>query len=189
MQPPSLQDFERLFKLYQRQLHDLAYNMVNDRAAAQDIVQDVFVKLWKNQHKLEFGDQIKHYLFKATTHTALNYLRSNKRLSRLEDYTQLHSLRASHGQEAASYRELEQRVQEAIDMLPPRCKAIYILSRNEGLKYQEIADTLQLSVKTVENQMGIALDKLRQSLKPFITFESWAIALLAAGWLLQWIFF
>ena len=63
------------------------------------------------------------------------------------------------------------RARQAIDRLPPKCKTIYILSRHEGLKHQEIADTLGLSIKTVENQMGIALEKLRSDLKPFLNLE------------------
>jgi RNA polymerase sigma-70 factor (ECF subfamily) len=171
-------DFGHLFRLHHKSLCDLAYNIVVDKDAAKDIVQEVFIKLWGNREKLTFGDQIKHYLFKATAHTAYNYVRSHKRVSPLEDYSGLSTLQTFPGTERVEYKELEIRARQAIDKLPPKCKAIYILSRHEGLKYQEIANTLGLSIKTVENQMGIALEKLRNELKPFLSPEF--LALLAA---------
>lgn len=168
----SVATFESLFKEHHRTLCELAYNIVNDKDAAKDIVQDVFFKLWKNRNEVEFKDQIKHYLFRATSHTALNYLRFNKKIFRIADTTLLeNSLVASPGTESIGYKELELRVRHAIEKLPARCKAIYVLSRHEGLKYQEIAETLNLSLKTVENQMGLALQRLRDELKPYLSPE------------------
>jgi RNA polymerase sigma-70 factor (ECF subfamily) len=175
----SSSDFEQLFRTHNQALCDLAFNLVRDKDVAQDVVQEVFFKLWKNRERTVFGDQIRHYLFKATAHTALNHLRFNKKLVALDDSAPVHSLAAPARTDDAGYRELEVRVRESIDRLPPKCRAIYLLSRQEGLKYQEIADTLDLSVKTVENQMGIALEKLRQDLKPFLTTEFLSIAILA----------
>jgi RNA polymerase sigma-70 factor (ECF subfamily) len=164
-------DFEKLFKQHNKDLCDLAYNLVRDKDAAKDVVQEVFLKLWKNRDNVDFGGQIRHYLFKATAHTSLNHLRTQKKIVKLDDDTSIQHLKASSGTEEIGYQELELRVRHAIDRLPPKCKAIYILSRQEGLKYQEIADTLDLSIKTVENQMGIALEKLRTELKPFLSIE------------------
>jgi RNA polymerase sigma-70 factor (ECF subfamily) len=188
MEKTAPDDFTGLFRLHHKGLCDLAYNIVCDRDAAKDIVQEVFVKLWNNRAQISFGDQIKHYLFKATAHTAYNYIRSHKRLFSLEDYKGLDMLRAFPETEALEFRELELRTRQAIDRLPAKCKSIYLLSRHEGLKYQEIADTLGLSVKTVENQMGIALEKLRQELKPFLTLDMFAL-LAAMGLLLYRFFF
>ena len=179
MQGPSQADFEKIFREHNRSLCDLAYNFVRDKDAAQDIVQEVFLRLWKNREGLNFGDKIKHYLFKATAHYALNHLRYNKKISRVGDEPLQH-LVASSGTEEIGYKELELRVRSAIDRLPPKCRAIYLLSRHEGLKYAEIADTLDLSVKTVENQMGIALEKLREDLRPFLTVEFLTISILIA---------
>lgn len=176
MEKDAADNFGNLFRQHHKSLCDLAYNIVSDTDAAKDIVQEVFLKLWNNRHQLNFGEQIRHYLFKATAHTAYNYLRSAKKISPLQDYIGLEKLSMTNGTEGVEYQELEIRVREAIDHLPPKCKAIYILSRHEGLKHQEIADTLGLSVKTVENQMGIALEKLRQELKPYLSLEILAIA-------------
>ncbi|HEX5168171.1 MAG TPA: RNA polymerase sigma-70 factor [Cyclobacteriaceae bacterium] len=160
---------ESLFRMHHKALCDLAYNLVNDRDAAKDVVQDVFFKLWKNKDGIDFGEKMKHYLFRATSHTALNYLRFHRKIIRIDDPTDFQPGVSPAGDDLMSYQELELRVRSAIDKLPPKCKAIYLLSRHEGLKYQEIADTLGVSLKTVEHQMGIALQKLRKELKPFMT--------------------
>ncbi|MBT1704693.1 RNA polymerase sigma-70 factor [Chryseosolibacter indicus] len=174
------QDFDTLFLKYHRELLNLAYNIVRDRDIAKDVVQEVFTSLWKNRHSIQFGEQIKNYLFKATSHTSLNALRKLKTSYKLDDYQEISMLIAPSGPESPAYGELELRVRQAIDRLPPQCKTIFLLSRHEGLKYQEIAETLGLSVKTVESQMGIALEKLRQDLKPFLTLEFLAILLAAS---------
>jgi len=181
MSEPLDADFEILFMKHHKELIGLSYNIVRDRDAAKDVVQEVFVKLWKNKDSLEFGERIKHYLFKATAHASLNHLRGQRKYYRLEDFEQINDLAVQSGVETTSFKELELKSRQAIDRLPHQCKAIFILSRHEGLKYQEIADILGLSLKTVENQMGIALGKLRQDLKPFLSLEFFTLlAILAA---------
>jgi RNA polymerase sigma-70 factor (ECF subfamily) len=176
-----MDSFESLFQTHHKSLCSLAYNIVGDKDAAKDIVQDVFFKLWKNRNEIDFGGKIRNYLFRATSHASLNYLRFNKKILHLSNADELESLHLSpSSDEQTLYSELEVRVRKAIDKLPPKCKAIYLMSRHEGLKYQEIADTLEISLKTVENQMGIALQKLREELKPFIT-PGFIVLLLAAG--------
>ena len=138
------------------------------------------MKLWKNKDDLQFGEQIHHYLFRATVHTAMNVLRFQKKIVRMEDSAVVETLAASEHRHEISYTELEIKVREAIDRLPPKCKTIYMMSRHEGLKYQQIADVLELSVKTVENQMGIALEKLRGYLKPFLTHDLLMLVFLVA---------
>jgi RNA polymerase sigma-70 factor (ECF subfamily) len=174
------QQFDAIFVKYHRELLDLSYNILRDKDSAKDVVQDVFTNLWKNRKTIEFGDQIKHYLFKATSHSALNVLRQQKKSYRLDDYNEVLHLIAPPGVDSAGYRELELRIRQALDRLPPQCKIIFMLSRHEGLKYQEIAETLELSIKTVETQMGIALEKLREDLKPFLTLECLTIPVLAS---------
>lgn len=171
-------EFESLFRRHHKELCDVAFNIVKDSDAAKDIVQEVFLKLWKNRDQVSFGAQIKHYLFKATAHVSLNHLRFNKKIVRIEKETPLNELVTSMNTEEVGYKELEIRVRNAIDNLPPKCKTIYLLSRHEGMKYKEIAEILELSPKTVENQMGIALQKLRDELKPFLTPEFLILVLL-----------
>ncbi len=172
IQSVALAKFEALFKEHHKMLCDLAYNLVKDKDAAKDIVQDVFFKCWRNREKIEVTGQLKSYLFRATTHTSLNYLRNIKRLIRLDEQPHLvNSLKVKGGMEDFGFKELELRVQQAIERLPPKCRVIYKLSRHEDLSHQQIAEALNLSVKTIENQMSIALKKLRQELRPFLTPE------------------
>jgi RNA polymerase sigma-70 factor (ECF subfamily) len=180
MEKPLPKDFDNLFLKYHRELLNLSYNILRDEDSAKDVVQEVFTNLWKKREIIEFGDQIKHYLFKATSHTSLNFLRKQKKSYRLDDYNEVLNLVSTAGTESPAYREMELRVRQAIDRLPPQCKAIFLLSRHEGLKYQEIAETLGLSIKTIESQMGIALKKLREDLKPFLTIEFLTILLAAS---------
>lgn len=171
--------FESIFREHHSGLCNLAYNLVHDTDASKDIVQEVFLKLWKNREAVEMGDQIKNYLFKATAHTALNHLRYHKKMVRFDQEPDIkETLMAPSHSEEAGFKELEFRIREAIDLLPPKCRIIYLLSRHEGLKYPQIAETLGLSTKTVENQMTIALQKLRDGLKPFLIVEFFIIALL-----------
>ena len=182
MQDFSENNFQDLFRQHHRELCNMAYNLVNDSDAAKDIVQEVFAKLWAGRDHHDLDGPIKHYLFKATAHTAYNHLRFQKKILRLRDHVTDDTLHAHPGTERVEFTELEHHVRLAIDNLPPQCKTIYMLNRQEGMKYQEIADVLRLSPKTVENQMGIALEKLRVALKPFITVKSF-VALALAGWI------
>ena len=170
MAQPSKQ-FESIFRAHHRALCNFAFNLVRDKDAAKDIVQDVFFKLWKNIGSLELSDQIGSYLFKATAHTALNHLRGSGRLFHVPDESLFERAPAMDGSQHAEFSELEVLVEKAIDSLPPRCKAVYLLSRHEGLKNHEIAETLGLSVKTVENQMTIALEKMRNMVLPYVRHQ------------------
>jgi RNA polymerase sigma-70 factor, ECF subfamily len=161
-------EFETLFKAHHKRLCNLAYTVVRDKDVAKDIVQDVFLKLWKNREKVEWSDSIEGYLVRATSHTALNHLRDNKRIIRLGNGEEVKNVLASPDSNELVFTEFESKVQEAIDRLPPKCKAIYLLSRNEEMKYTQIAEALEISIKTVENQMSIALQKLREDLKPYL---------------------
>jgi RNA polymerase sigma-70 factor, ECF subfamily len=168
----DLAEFETLFKAHHKYLCNIAYNLLKDKDAAKDIVQDVFFKFWKNREKIHISEQLLGYLSKATIHTSLNYLRGIKRLIRIDREPEVVSgLKAKSGMEEVTFKELERRVHEAIERLPPKCRVIYQLSRQENHTHQQIADALNLSLKTVENQMGIALEKLRKELKPFLMPE------------------
>jgi RNA polymerase sigma-70 factor, ECF subfamily len=166
---PTVED---LFRLYQPMLFRLAFRLVREEEVAKDLVQNVFFQLWQNRHKIELGPSTKSYLYKATTHGALNYLERNRRKNYLhQQLTWLTSEATTGGPETLVVQELQNHIQQAIDRLPPKCKVIFLLNRQEGLRYKQIAEQMDLSLKTVENQMGIALEKLRLDLKPFLTRE------------------
>lgn len=164
--------FEEIFKLHYRGLCRIANKVLDDRAAAEDVVQDVFLKLWIKREDISVIQSIKSYLYKSTLNASLNYLSRRKRTIRLHDRELVEASEA----EGIQSKELDSHIDQAINRLPPKCKTIFVLSRQEGMKYQQIADHLGISVKTVENQMGKALQMLRERLKPFLSSEAIAIA-------------
>lgn len=172
--PHSILEFEQLFRQHYKLLCNAANKIINDREAAEDVVQEVFVKLWNKRTELTVIQSLKSYLFRATVNTALNYLETRKNIVPLEAVGNIET--AAGAGDKVHYNELERKLAEAIEQLPPKCKAIFILSRYEGMKYQQIADHLDISVKTVENQMGKALQVLREKLRPFLTREFISIA-------------
>jgi len=170
--------FENLYKQHYQALANFAMNMVNDDNAAKDIVQEVFVRLWKRREKIEFGPYIKSYLYKAVTNTSLNHLQSNKKRLQIFQTLNDRSPIIKDGPNEMEKKEFHHKVREAIDKLPPKCRVIFILSKHEGKKYREIADELNISIKTVENQMGIALKRIREDLKKYMGWKSLVLFLL-----------
>src|SRR4028118_1080130 len=154
--------FEQVFKTHFKALHSYAYTILKDDAIAEEMVQNVFFKLWEKKEQLDIQTSLKAYLYKAVYHESLNYLKHQKVKS-------VHQAYAMHSTDYTSnladkkllQGELENKLQMAMNDLPEQCRTIFQLSRFEELKYREIADTLGLSIKTVENQMGKALKILR----------------------------
>lgn len=146
-----------------------AYNFVKDQEAAEEIVQNVFFKLWVNRNTIKIDSSTESYLFRAIRNSALNLI---KHVNIREDYKK-HKQTEDHWQEQhnsdfSNESELQKLIRQAIDKLPEQRRKIFIQSRYEGLKYREIADKMGLSIKTVENQMGKALGFLRTELKDYL---------------------
>lgn len=163
----ELSEFESLFKSNFNKLCNLSNRIVRDKEAARDIVQEVFARVWDKRHELAIHT-LSNYLSRSTTNASLNYLESRKKFVQISD--SLLSRDASYTDKTI-LNEIEQRIVNSIENLPPQCKVIFSLSRFDELTYQQIADQLNLSVKTVETQMGRALKQLRNDLKPFLTKE------------------
>ena len=161
--------FEQVFKTHFKALHSYAYTILKDDAIAEEMVQNVFFKLWEKKEQLDIQTSLKAYLYKAVYHESLNYLKHQKVKSVHQAYA-MHS--TDHTSNLAEKKllqgELENKLQMAMNDLPEQCRTIFQLSRFDELKYREIADTLGLSVKTVENQMGKALKILRSKLVEFL---------------------
>ncbi len=160
---------EFLFKLFYAPLCKAVYNIVFDRDAAEDIVQDVFVKVWHKRDRLDLSQSVKAYLYRSAFNTALNYLEKNKKKVMLDDVLLSRTNQSSNlTEESLNYQEIEQKISEAIAQLPPRCRAVFTMSRFEEMSYQEIAQTLGISVKAVEKQISKALQQLRKRLRVYI---------------------
>lgn len=168
----DLKDIEKLFKENYKRLCNVVYRIINDWDAAEDVVQEMFVKIWKKRDELKVESTARGYLYRSASNAALNYLENNRRFRLNEEISEKNTSALIIDENSRlEERELQAKIDEALDRLPPKCKTIFILSRFEGMKYQEIADHLNLSLKTVENQMGIALKKLREDLSSYISTE------------------
>jgi RNA polymerase sigma-70 factor (ECF subfamily) len=173
--------FEMLFKVYYKTLCQYAYSFLNDRGNAEEIVQNTFIKMWERKSELHVQTSLKAYLYTMVRNGSLNQLKHERvRLQHAQRQTQLMETARDLVEEKVSSDDLESKIQEAINLLPEQCKLVFQLSRFEQLKYHEIADQLQISVKTVENHMGKALKLMRLQLKDYLP-----MVLVLTPWLLQ----
>ncbi|SDE14323.1 RNA polymerase sigma-70 factor, ECF subfamily [Mucilaginibacter pineti] len=160
--------FEVLFKLYYTRLTLFANRFVNDLSVAEEIVADVFTDLWERGHETTFSTSVRSYLFKMVQNRSLNYLKHQKIENLYVSYLEKNNLFdevRSTVESGYEEKELVQQIKAAIDTLPEKCREIFVLSRFSDLKYREIAAQLNISPKTVERQVSIALEKLRRTLK------------------------
>lgn len=162
--------FEILFHKYYRFLCSFATKIINDDASAEEIVQDFFVKLWEKREQLIIETSIQNYLFRSVKNHCINYLQHNK--TKVRYAQKIISEVESNYSDNDSFPEIElaKKIEESINSLPEKRKEIFMLSRQEGLKYHEIAEKLNISIKTVETQMSIAIKSLRDKLKIYSSF-------------------
>lgn len=172
---PAIADLEGLFRLHYRPLCGFALGYLKDKDHAEDIVQELFVRLWQDRESLSIQASVKSYLFTAVRNRCLNALVVKKRMRPLDE--KMEAMPAGEEREENELSERMARVQAAIEALPTERRKVFRLSRNEGLKYHQIAERLDISVKTVENQMGKALKSLREELADLMP-------LLLLGWVL-----
>lgn len=159
----SLHDSFRIFfdEHYQR-LCSYAFSFLKDEESCEDIVQDIFIKIWSNRQDLIGSEQLKFYVFSAVRNNCLTRLQKNKkyRVVEMNDEDEVGeiNIKLDPEDEKANPTEL---IAKALDRLPPKCREVFLLSRIGNLTYLQIADNLGISIKTVENQMGKALKILR----------------------------
>ncbi len=169
MVPVTEASFELLFKAQFKGLHGYAFSIVKDMIAAEEVVQNVFYKLWERKGQIEIETSLKAYLYKAVYNDSLNYIKHQKvRLAYAAHVTRQSDKEAENASGKVLAGELKGKIHRAMNELPEQCRTIFQLSRFEGLKYQEIANVLGLSIKTVENQMGKALKILRTKLADYL---------------------
>jgi RNA polymerase sigma-70 factor (ECF subfamily) len=163
--------FEQVFKTHFKRLHAYAFTILRDEVEAEEMVQQVFFKLWERNENLSMTGSVSAYLYRAVHNESLNYLKHQK----VRSNHQLHvaySMKneVEHPAKKVMAGELEKKIHLALNELPEQCRTIFQMSRFDELKYREIADKLGISVKTVENQMGKALKQLRAKLADFLIF-------------------
>lgn len=161
--------FEMIFKSYYQPLCRYAYTFLHDKEDAEEVVQSVFISLWEKRKSLNIQTSFKAYVYRMVRNSCLNQIKHEK----VKQEHVAHELAVSEVSfDAVSERihasELSVKISEAMKALPEQCRLVFQLSRFEELKYQEIADQLQISVKTVENHMGKALKIMREQLKDYL---------------------
>ncbi len=145
--------------------------VVGERAAAEEIAQEVMLELWRHRESLEVQQSFGAYLIRSTRNRALNHVRHQRIVARELAAATLER-RESPGPDAEVLGvELERVVREAVAALPERCREVFELSRVQGMRYVDIARALEISVKTVEKRMGQALSELRDRLAPWLGGE------------------
>ncbi|MBI1343577.1 MAG: RNA polymerase sigma-70 factor [Terrimonas sp.] len=162
--------FEQVFKTHFKNLHAYAYTILKDETMAEEIVQQVFFRLWERSEKLNFNGSVTAYLYRAVHNESLNHIKHRKvRSDHQLHVAYLMKQTTEHASKKILTKEMEARYRSALNELPEQCRTVFQLSRFEDLKYREIADRLHISVKTVENQMSKALKLMRTRLADFLT--------------------
>ncbi len=173
IQKGDYQAFEILFQTYYSALCALGRSMVHSKETAEDLVSDIFVKIWENPENLNVTQSLKGYLIRSVRNACINYLtRSYQKFRHLDNETTEKLLSFLPHNDPDPSREmliaeLEVKINEAISTLPPECAKIFLLSRREELTNREIADQLNLSENTVKVQIYRGLSKIREALKDY----------------------
>ncbi len=158
---------EWLFRKYYAGLCQSLYRTLRDANFAEDIVQEVFLKVWEMRDSLKMDEAIQAYLYRSCYNTALNFLKTQKAKTNIDTIGEIIA-----GSETAEKHitlfETEEQILQAIEALPPKTKLVFSMSRFEELSYKEIAERLDISLKSVEKHMGIALQRLRENLKEYL---------------------
>jgi RNA polymerase sigma-70 factor (ECF subfamily) len=161
----DVKQFESLFRSSYASLVRYAKTLIKDQDSAEEIVQDLFFRLWQDKEKIKIESSLNGYLFRSVHNKCLHYIEHSRVVERHVEEISAHQ---RDSQETPSdilhYKELQARIAKILERLPERCGRIFCMSRFEGLKYSEIAEKLSVSVKTVESNMGRALKEFRKEL-------------------------
>jgi len=154
--------YRELFTSLYSYLFRFAKSLVKAKEPAEEIISDVFIKVWEKRKELEKIENLKLYLYVTTRNIAYNYLDKQKRSATnpLEDLQAEFTSLYFDPEQMLITADMMARIQKAVDQLPPKCKMIFKLTKEDGLKYREVAELLNISIKTVENQLTIALQKI-----------------------------
>lgn len=162
---------KQLFYQFYPFLCNAVFRILKDKALAEDLAQDTFFKFWEKRETINIQTSLKAYLRRMAVNEALYYLRKNKKFQKADGVEPSDlGVTTDTVEEQLLHQELEEKIGAAIKTLPPRCQEVFRLSRFEDLSYKEIAAKLEISIKTVENQMGKALKILRAALKDYMHF-------------------
>ena len=158
--------FGQLYISYFHNLHKFAVSIIRNRELAEEIVSDVFIKIWQNRAKLGTIENFKLYLYISTKNTALNYLSRHfrKKIVSLDEMALNIPAISYNPENLMITNEAVKKIEFAIQNLPLRCRLIFKLAKEDGLKYNDIAKLLDISVNTIDSQMAIALKKISSAI-------------------------
>lgn len=183
----QLEHFENMFLTYFRPLSAYSFQIVRDTYVAEDIVQEVFYSIWKEWNRIDLSKSVQALLYAHTKNRSIDYLRKSSTIKETSVTEMLDEstltgfvLRMYEQEDNLHFKNLQTAINVSVDNLPPQCKNIFNLSREQGLKNKEVAEKLGITVKAVEHQITKALSNIREDLKRkgFLT-----IVLLFLGWL------
>jgi len=160
--------FRQLFTIYSKKLIQFAASIVKSGDAAREIVDEVFIKIWRNRSTATDIQHLRVYLYTATKNTALNYLATRARENIAEPFDFFAVQLSDEGpspEKQLINTELLRKIQGAIEELPPRCKMVFKLVREDGLSYKEVGQVLNISPKTVDAQMVIAVRQISEKVR------------------------
>ncbi len=170
--------FESIFKGYYAMLCNFAYSFLDDKDEAEEVVQSTFLSIWEKHDSIDIKVSLKSYLYRAVHNSCLNKIKHSKVKKAHSDYKMSsNNVFDNDASENLISKELEHQIEVAINALPPKCAMVFKLSRFENLSYAEIAEQMDISVKTVENQMIKALRVLRVELKDYLPALIWLLFL------------
>jgi RNA polymerase sigma-70 factor (family 1) len=159
--------FREVYLHFFKRLYQFAHAFVKSREPAEELVEDVFVRIWQQRETLTGIQNLRVYLYTAIKNAALNYLAQKARQSITEPFDHIHidfEGAAGSPEQLLISAEIHQKIQTAVEALPPRCKMIFKLVREDGLKYKEIAGILNISVNTIDAQMAIAVKRITSAI-------------------------
>ena len=162
--------FSEIYERYWEKLYLYSYRRINSKDIAFEIAQKVFVSLWTRRNEIEFHTSLSGYLYASTRYQIIHYIKNSKlKAEYLLDFVAFHlSSTDNSNEETINLHELERAVEKGLERLPKRCQEIFRMSRQDHKSIQEISEQLNISHKTVENQLTVALKHLRVSLQEFM---------------------
>lgn len=160
--------FRKLYSIYAPKLFAFSRKYLNTQDDAEEIVQEVFLRIWEKKENIDESQSFSAYVIQAAKHRIFNGFRKKVNEQAYLDYL-VYTDRSSSNftEKEVEYREIKLKADQAIQSMPPKRQEIFRLSRESGLKNKEIAEKLDISIKTVENQMGQALKYLRKELSDY----------------------
>ncbi|ANH84154.1 hypothetical protein A8C56_22695 [Niabella ginsenosidivorans] len=164
--------FRDLFNLFAERLTAFSYSITRNRDAASEVLDTVFIKLWKNRRSLADVQNLTIYLYAAVKNASLNYLarKANENQTQPFDFINIQLTHDELPDQKLISAEIFEKIKKAVDELPTRCKMIFKLVREDGLKYKEVARVLNISENTVDAQMVIAVKRIGASVRHYFDY-------------------